>query len=515
MAINKLEQLRENKKKVMLGGGVKRIEKQHASGKLTARERMGLLFDEGSFVELDAFMKHRCSNFGMEKIDTPGEGVVTGYGKVDGRLVYAFSQDFTVIGGSLGEMHAAKIVKVLDNALKVGAPVVGINDSGGARIQEAVDALRGYGDIFFKNTVASGVIPQISAIMGPCAGGAVYSPAIMDFIFMVEESSKMFITGPQVIKAVTGESVTAEALGGATTHNTKSGVAQFKSPTDEECIEEIRRLLSFLPSNNMEEAPIVETLDDINRLIPHFDTIIPENPNKPYDMRDIISWVVDDGDYMEYQEHFAKNIVTCFARINGQSIGIIANQPKVLAGCLDINASDKAARFIRTCDAFNIPILTFVDTPGFLPGTGQEFGGIIRHGAKLLYAYSEATVPMVTVVVRKSYGGAYLAMASKHLGADLVLAWPSAQIAVMGSQGAANIIFRKEIENADDPVETRARKMAEYDAEFATPYKAAERGYIDDVIEPSATRPRIADAFDMLASKREVRPAKKHGNIPL
>ena len=515
MAINKLEQLRENKKKVMLGGGVKRIEKQHASGKLTARERMGLLFDEGSFVELDAFMKHRCSNFGMEKIDTPGEGVVTGYGKVDGRLVYAFSQDFTVIGGSLGEMHAAKIVKVLDNALKVGAPVVGINDSGGARIQEAVDALRGYGDIFFKNTVASGVIPQISAIMGPCAGGAVYSPAIMDFIFMVEESSKMFITGPQVIKAVTGESVTAEALGGATTHNTKSGVAQFKSPTDEECIEEIRRLLSFLPSNNMEEAPYLGTEDDLNRLVPALDTIIPDNPNKPYDMYEIIADVVDDGDYMEYQKHYAKNMITCFARINGQSIGIIANQPKVLAGCLDINASDKAARFIRTCDAFNIPILTFVDTPGFLPGTGQEFGGIIRHGAKLLYAYSEATVPMVTVVVRKSYGGAYLAMASKHLGADLVLAWPSAQIAVMGSQGAANIIFRKEIENADDPVETRARKMAEYDAEFATPYKAAERGYIDDVIEPSATRPRIADAFDMLASKREVRPAKKHGNIPL
>jgi len=515
MAINKLEQLRENKKKVMLGGGVKRIEKQHASGKLTARERMGLLFDEGSFVELDAFMKHRCNNFGMEKIDTPGEGVVTGYGKVDGRLVYAFSQDFTVIGGSLGEMHAAKIVKVLDNALKVGAPVVGINDSGGARIQEAVDALRGYGDIFFKNTVASGVIPQISAIMGPCAGGAVYSPAIMDFIFMVEESSKMFITGPQVIKAVTGESVTAEALGGATTHNTKSGVAQFKSPTDEECIEEIRRLLSFLPSNNMEEAPYLGTEDDLNRLVPALDTIIPDNPNKPYDMYEIIADVVDDGDYMEYQKHYAKNMITCFARINGQSIGIIANQPKVLAGCLDINASDKAARFIRTCDAFNIPILTFVDTPGFLPGTGQEFGGIIRHGAKLLYAYSEATVPMVTVVVRKSYGGAYLAMASKHLGADLVLAWPSAQIAVMGSQGAANIIFRKEIENADDPVETRARKMAEYDAEFATPYKAAERGYIDDVIEPSATRPRIADAFDMLASKREVRPAKKHGNIPL
>ena len=515
MTTNKLEQLRERKKKVMLGGGLKRIEKQHASGKLTARERLEMLYDEGSFVELDAFVAHRCTNFGMEEIETPGEGVVGGYGKVDGRLVYAFAQDFTVIGGSLGEMHAAKIVKVLDNALKVGAPVVGINDSGGARIQEAVDALRGYGDIFFRNTIASGVIPQISAIMGPCAGGAVYSPAITDFIFMVEESSKMFITGPQVIKAVTGESVSAEELGGANTHNTKSGVAQFKAETDEACVGQIRKLLSYLPSNNMEEAPFGDTEDDFNRLIPEFDTFVPENPNKPYDMHDIISGIVDDGESFEYQAHFAQNIITSFARIGGQSMGIIANQPKVLAGCLDIDASDKAARFIRTCDSFNIPLLTLVDTPGFLPGTAQEYGGIIRHGAKLLYAYSEATVPMVTLIVRKSYGGAYIAMASKHLGADMVFAWPSAQIAVMGSQGAANIIFRKDIEESDNPVETRAKKIEEYDAEFATPYKAAERGYIDDVIEPSSSRPRIIDALDMLASKREIRPAKKHGNIPL
>lgn len=515
MATNKLEQLRENKRKIMLGGGLKRIEKQHGSGKLTARERLGLLFDEGSFVELDAFVKHRCTNFGMEKTETPGEGVVTGYGKVDGRLVYAFAQDFTVIGGSLGEMHAAKIVKVLDNALKVGAPVVGINDSGGARIQEAVDALRGYGDIFYRNTIASGVIPQISAIMGPCAGGAVYSPAITDFTFMVEESSKMFITGPQVIKAVTGEDVTAEALGGADTHNMRSGVAHFKAGTDEACIEGIRTLLSYLPSNNMEEAPWTESADDPNRTSPELDSIIPDNPNKPYDMHEVIRSIVDDGEIFEYQTYYAQNIITCFARVGGRSVGIIANQPKVLAGCLDINASDKAARFIRTCDAFNVPILTFVDTPGFLPGTGQEFGGIIRHGAKLLYAYSETTVPMVTVITRKSYGGAYIGMASKHLGADLVLGWPTAQIAVMGSQGAANIIFRKEIEASDNPAQTRARKIDAYDAEFATPYKAAERGYIDDVIEPSASRPRIIDALDMLASKREVRPAKKHGNIPL
>lgn len=513
--MNKLEDLRQRKQKIALGGGVERIEKQHASGKLTARERINLLFDEGTFVELDAFVKHRCTNFGMEKVDAPAEGVVTGYGQVNGRVVYAFSQDFTVVGGSLGEMHAAKICKVLDYAVKVGAPVVGLNDSGGARIQEAVDALSGYGNIFFRNTIASGVIPQITAIMGPCAGGAVYSPALNDFIFMVDKTSQMFITGPQVIKTVTGEEVSAEALGGAMTHNSVSGVAQFFEQTDEACIEEIRRLLAFLPSNNTEPAPIFETEDDINRLIPEFDSIIPDNPNKPYDVKDIIHALADGGDFMEYQEHFAKNIVTGFIRINGQSVGVVANQPKVLAGCLDINASDKAARFVRTCDCYNIPLLNLVDVPGFLPGTAQEYGGIIRHGAKMLYAYSEATVPKVTLILRKAYGGSYLAMCCKELGADIVLAWPTAQIAVMGASGAAEIIFRKEIKSADDPVAERQRIIDNYEAEFSTPYKAAERGFVDDVIEPSSSRARLVDAFNMLASKRENRPGKKHGNIPL
>lgn len=515
MAINKIEDLRKRKEKVMLGGGQKRIDKQHQSGKLTARERMNLLFDEGTFVELDAFVTHRCVNFGMEKQEAPGEGVVTGYGMVDGRLVYAFAQDFTVVGGSLGEMHAAKIVKVQENALKVGAPLVGMNDSGGARIQEAVDALSGYGKIFYRNTIASGVIPQISAIMGPSAGGAVYSPAITDFIYMVDQTSKMFITGPQVIKTVTGEDVSAEALGGAMTHNTVSGVAHFVAANDEDCIAQIRRLLSFLPSNNMEIAPTYATEDDVNRIIPELDDLLPDNPNKPYDMLDIIKRIVDDEDYYEVQPYFAKNIITCFARVNGQSVGIIANQPKFLAGCLDINASDKAARFIRTCDAFNVPLLNIVDVPGFLPGTNQEYGGIIRHGAKMLYAYSEATVPKVTLIVRKAYGGSYIAMCNKELGADMVLAWPNAEIAVMGPQGAANIIFRNDIKNAANPEEERAKKIQAYTEEFATPYKAAERGYVDDVIEPNATRPRLVDAFNMLASKRETRPAKKHGNIPL
>lgn len=515
MAMNKLEDLRQKKQKIALGGGVERIEKQHAKGKLSARERINLLFDEGTFVELDAFVKHRCTNFGMEKVNAPAEGVVTGYGQVNGRVVYAFSQDFTVVGGSLGEMHAAKICKVLDYAVKVGAPVVGLNDSGGARIQEAVDALSGYGNIFFKNTIASGVVPQITAIMGPCAGGAVYSPALNDFIFMVDKTSQMFITGPQVIKTVTGEEVSAEALGGAMTHNSVSGVAQFYEQNDEVCIEEIRRLLDFLPSNNTEPAPIFESQDDINRLIPEFDTIIPDNPNKPYDVKDIIHALADNGDFMEYQEHFAKNIVTGFIRINGQSVGVVANQPKVLAGCLDINASDKAARFVRTCDCYNIPLLNLVDVPGFLPGTAQEYGGIIRHGAKMLYAYSEATVPKVTMILRKAYGGSYLAMCCKELGADIVLAWPTAQIAVMGASGAAEIIFRKEIKSADDPVAERQRLIDNYEAEFSTPYKAAERGFVDDVIEPSSSRARLVDAFNMLASKRENRPGKKHGNIPL
>lgn len=515
MSINKIEDLRKRKAKIIEAGGKKRVEKQHESGKLTARERMLLLFDENTFVELDAFMKHRCTNFGMDEVDAPAEGVVTGYGYVDGRLVYAYAQDFTVVGGSLGEMHAAKICKVMDNALKVGAPVVGLNDSGGARIQEAVDALSGYGKIFYKNTLASGVIPQITAIMGPCAGGAVYSPALTDFTFMVDQTSQMFITGPQVIKTVTGEEVSAEALGGAMTHNSISGVAHFMSANDETCIAEIRRLLDFLPSNNMENPPVFETGDDVNTIAQALDTLMPDNPNKAYDMHDIIRQIVDNGDFMEYMPHYAKNILTGFARVGGQSIGIIANQPKILAGCLDINASDKSGRFIRTCDAFNIPLLNIVDVPGFLPGTNQEYGGIIRHGAKMLYAYSEATVPKITLIVRKAYGGAYLAMCSKDLGADLVLAWPTAEIAVMGPQGAANIIFRKEISEAADPAAERAKKVQEYTDEFATPYKAAERGFVDDVIEPSATRPRIADALNMLSSKRETRPAKKHGNIPL
>jgi methylmalonyl-CoA decarboxylase alpha subunit len=515
MSIDKVNDLRSRLEIIQAGGGEKRIEKQHKSGKMTARERINMLMDESSFVEIDAFMKHRCTEFGFEKEETPAEGVVTGYGTVDGRLVYVYAQDFTVSGGSLGEMHAKKICKVLDLALKMGAPVVGINDSGGARIQEGVDALSGYGQIFYRNTMASGVVPQISVIMGPCAGGAVYSPALTDFIFMVEKTSQMFITGPQVIKAVTGEEVTAEALGGGMTHNSTSGVAHFLSQNEEVCIADIKKLLSFLPSNNMETAPVFECPDDINRLEESLNTLIPESSNKAYDMKDIIRTIVDNGDFFEVQPYFAQNILTGFARLNGASIGIIANQPKVLAGCLDINASDKAGRFIRTCDAFNIPILNLIDVPGFLPGTTQEYGGIIRHGAKMLYAYSEATVPIVNVITRKAYGGAYLAMCSKDLGADMVFAWPQAEIAVMGPEGAANIIFKRDIENAENPAQARAEKIQDYKDRFATPYIAASRGYVDDVIEPATTRQRLISAFDMLASKRETRPSKKHGNLPV
>ncbi len=510
--INKLQELRQS---ISQGGGEKRIKKQHDAGKMTARERLNLLFDENSFVEIDAFVKHRCTELGMAEVEAPGEGVLTGYGTVDGKLVYAFAQDFTVIGGSLGEMHAKKICKIMDMALKMGAPLVGINDSGGARIQEGVDALSGYGNIFYRNTIASGVIPQISVIMGPCAGGAVYSPALTDFVFMVDKTSQMFITGPQVIKAVTGEDVTFEELGGAMTHNQISGVAHFLSNNEEECIGEIKRLLSFLPSNNMEGVPVFECEDDLNRVEELLNEIVPDNPNKAYDMKEVIKLLVDDGDFMEVQPYYAMNIITGYARLNGKSIGIIANQPKVLAGCLDINASDKGGRFIRTCDAFNIPVLTLVDVPGFLPGTKQEYGGIIRHGAKMLYAYSEATVPKVTLIVRKSYGGAYLAMCSKDMGADQVFAWPSAEIAVMGPDGAANIIFKKEIETAEDPIAIRNEKIQEYKDKFANPYVAAERGYVDDVIEPALTRQRLISAFDMLESKREARPAKKHGNLPV
>ena len=511
----KLEELREKKEQLKLGGGKDRIEKQHKRGKLSARERLDLLFDEGSFIEIGGFVKHRSTDFGMDKIETPAEGVVTGYGTVAGRLVYAYAQDFTVMGGSLGNMHAEKIVNVMEMAMKMGAPIIGMNDSGGARIQEGVDALSGYAKIFFNNTIASGVIPQISVIMGPCAGGAVYSPAITDFVFMVDKTSQMFITGPQVIKTVTGEDVSSEELGGAMTHNATSGVAHFMSENDEACIEDIKRLLSFLPSNNMESAPFYETNDDLNRIEESLNEIVPDNPNKPYDIKEIITTIADNGDFMETQAYFATNIVTGFIRINGQSVGVIANQPRVLAGCLDINASDKAGRFIRTCDAFNIPLLNIVDVPGFLPGTDQEYGGIIRHGAKMLYAYSEATVPKVTLIVRKAYGGAYIGMCNKELGADIVLAWPSAEIAVMGPDGAANIIFRREIENAEDPVAKRAEKVEEYKEKFANPYVAAARGYVDDVIEPASTRQRLVSAFEMLAGKRENRPAKKHGNLPV
>ncbi len=509
MSVNqqKIELLHKNMEHVRMGGGEKRIEKQHAKGKMTARERLAQLFDDGSFVEIGALVKHRCVNFGQDKKDLPGEGVVTGYGTVDGKLVYAFAQDFTVEGGSLGEMHASKIVRVLQLALKMGAPCVGLNDSGGARIQEAVDALAGYGRIFFENTISSGVIPQISAIMGPSAGGAVYSPALTDFIYMVKNTSQMFITGPLVVKSVTGEDVTAEQLGGAMTHNSVSGVSHFIAENDEDCLNQIRYLLSFLPSNNMEEAPIVDTGDDPLRMDEGLNTLLPDNSNAAYDMYDVIKSVVDNGEFYDVLAHYAKNIITCFARMDGQTVGIIANQPKFMAGCLDINASDKSSRFIRFCDAFNIPIVNFVDVPGFLPGVQQEYGGIIRHGAKMLFAYSEATVPKVTVITRKAYGGSYLAMCSQDLGADQVFAWPTAEIAVMGPAGAANIIFKK------DP--DKDQKTAEYVEEFATPYKAAERGFVDAVIEPKETRPYVINALAMLASKREARPAKKHANIPL
>ena len=503
----KIDDLKKRQEKVQLGGGQKRIDKQHAGGKLTARERVEKLLDAGTFVELDQFVCHRCTNFGMENVESPGEGVVTGYGTIDGRLVYVYAQDFTVIGGSLGEMHANKIVKVQKLALKMGAPLIGINDSGGARIQEAIDALSGYGKIFYQNTAASGVIPQISVIMGPCAGGAVYSPAITDFIYMVKNTSQMFITGPQVIKSVTAEEVTAEQLGGALTHNATSGVAHFATENDDDCVQQVRYLLSFLPSNNLDDAPIVETGDDANRMDEGLNTLLPDNPNQPYNMKDVVKSIVDNGEFYEVHAQYANNIITCFARFDGQSVGIIANQPNVMAGCLDINASDKAARFIRFCDAFNLPVVNLVDVPGFLPGTDQEYGGIIRHGAKMLYAYCEATVPKVTVITRKAYGGAYLAMCSQDLGADQVLAWPSAEIAVMGPAGAANIIFRNDAD--------AAAKTAKYVEDFATPYKAAERGFVDQVIEPKETRPRVITALNMLASKREQRPAKKHGNIPL
>ena len=511
----KRTEMQDKKRFLQLGGGQDKISKQHEKGKLTARERIRKLVDSGSFVELDAFVTHRCTDFGMEQVDASADGVVAGYATIDSRPVYLYSQDFTVLGGSLGEMHAKKITKVMDMAMKMGCPVLCLNDSGGARIQEGIDGLSGYGDIFLHNTMASGVIPQISVILGPCAGGAVYSPALTDFIFMVDDVSKMFITGPQVVQAATGEKVTAEELGGAKTHNEVSGVAHFECSSEEECFTAIRTLLSYLPQNNLEDAPVVSSNDDINRLSPELNTILPDNSSQAYDIKDVIRQITDNGEFFEIQSLFARNIVVGFARLNGKSVGIVANQPKVKAGSLDIDASDKAARFIRFCDCFNIPIITLTDVPAFLPGVDQEHGGIIRHGAKLLYAYSEATVPKVNVILRKAYGGAYIAMSSKHLGTDLVFAWPTAEIAVMGPEGAANIIFHKEIQAADNPMEKRQEKIQEYRNQFSTPYKAAARGYIDDVIEPEATRPRLISALEMLESKRESRPPKKHGNFPV
>lgn len=513
--MEKLSDLQQRRAHVEQGGGDAKAKKQHDAGKLLARERLAKLLDEGSFVEIDAFVKHRGTDFDMPTTDAPGEGVITGYGTIDGRLVYVYAQDFTVIGGSLGEMHAKKICKVMDMAIKTGAPIIGINDSGGARIQEGIDALSGFGEIFYRNTISSGVIPQISIIMGPCAGGAVYSPALCDFVFMVEKTSKMFITGPQVIKAVTGEDVTAEELGGAQAHASKSGVAHFVSSDEEACFADVRKLIGFLPSNNLTDSEYLAPTDEINRLSEVLTSIVPDDNNKSYDVKQVIAEIVDNGEFLEVQKEFAQNIVIGFARMNGSTVGIVANQPKVKAGSLDVDSSDKAARFVRFCDSFNIPIITFTDVPGYLPGADQEFNGIIRHGAKLLYAYSEATVPKINVIMRKAYGGAYIAMSSKHLGADMVFAWPTAEIAVMGPDGAANIIFKNDIANADDPVATRQQMIEEYKDKFANPYIAASRGYVDDVIEPDSTRPRIISALEVLASKRDTRPAKKHGNIPV
>ena len=508
----------ENREVARMGGGEKAIEKQHAKGKYTARERIHMLLDEGSFEEFDMFVTHRCYDFGMEKKHTFGDGVVTGYGTIDGRLVYVFAQDFTVTAGSLSISMAEKICKVMDMAMRNGAPCIGLNDSGGARIQEGVNALAGYANIFMRNVMASGMIPQISAIFGPCAGGAVYSPALTDFIIMRRETSYMFLTGPKVVKTVTGEDVTQEQLGGATMHTTKSGVAQFAVDTEVEGIALIRDLLSYMPQNNLEAAPVVPCTDDIARKEDMLNEIIPDHPNKPYDMYDVIRGIVDNGEYLESAASFAKNIITCFARFNGQSVGIIANQPNFMAGVLDINASRKAARFVRFCDAFNIPIVTLVDVPGFLPGTGQEYGGVITHGAKLLFAYCEATVPKVTVTLRKAYGGAYIVMSSKHIRGDINYAWPTAEIAVMGASGAVEVLHAKELAAITDPEEKAqfvAKLEQEYKDKFSNPYNAARYGYIDDVIEPRNTRFRVIRALESLRNKRTHNPNKKHCNIPL
>ncbi len=511
----KLEKLYKLKQEARLGGGQKRIDTQHQKGKLTARERIDLLLDEGSFEEMDMFVRHRCTDFGLDKESYLGDGVVTGYGTIDGRLVFVFSQDFTIFGGSLSEMYANKICKIMDLALKMGSPVIGINDSGGARIQEGVDSLGGYAEIFLRNTLCSGVIPQISVIAGPCAGGAVYSPAITDFIFMVQDTSYMFVTGPNVVKTVTHEEVTFEELGGAITHSSKSGVSHFACENEIDAFNCVRKLMSFIPLNNIDDPPYLEPTDPIDRIDDDLNTIVPDNPNKPYDMKEIIKRVVDNGDFLEVQKDWAQNIIIGFARIGGYPVGIVGNQPMVLAGVLDIDSSCKAGRFVRFCDCFNVPLITFEDVPGFLPGTAQEFGGIIKHGAKLLYAFCEATVPKLTVITRKAYGGAYDVMSSKHIRGDYNIAWPSAELAVMGPKGAVEIIFKKEIAASSDPEKALQDKLDKFLNEFANPYKAAERGYIDDVIEPKYTRPRLIRALKMLETKSDTNPRRKHGNIPL
>ncbi|MGH9320905.1 MAG: acyl-CoA carboxylase subunit beta [Vicinamibacteria bacterium] len=508
-------ELEERNQRALEAGGEDRVERQHASGKMTARERVEALLDPESFEELGRFVTHRSRDFGMGKSLVPGDGVVTGYGRIDGRLVYVFAQDFTIFGGSLSEAYAEKVIKVMDLAMRQGAPIIGLNDSGGARIQEGVVSLAGYADIFLRNTLASGVVPQISAIMGPCAGGAVYSPAITDFNFMVRDTSYMFVTGPDVIKTVTHEQVSMEELGGASTHNEVSGNAHFLAEDDRHCLERIRELLSYLPGNNLEEPPVRKSADPWNREEKSLESLVPEEPDRPYDMKDLIHHVVDDGAFFEVHEHFAQNLIVGFARMDGRPVAIVANQPAVLAGVLDINASVKGARFVRFCDAFNIPLVTFEDVPGFLPGTDQEWGGIIRHGAKLLYAFAEATVPKVTVITRKAYGGAYCVMASKHIRTDLNYAFPTAEIAVMGPEGAVNILYKRELSQASDPDEVRKEKVAEFRRKLANPYVAAERGYIDEVIAPSKTRAKIVTALRSLANKRDRNPPKKHGNIPL
>ncbi len=515
LAANRLSEVRRRHAIAEAGGGEERMKRQHAEGKLSARERIDLLLDAGTFEEMDKLVRHRTTDFGMDQQVIDGDGFVTGYGQIHGRLVYVFAQDFTVLGGSLSEANAQKICKIMDLAMKTGAPVIGLNDSGGARIQEGVASLAGYADIFLRNTLASGVVPQISAIMGPCAGGAVYSPALTDFIFMVEGTSHMFITGPDVIKTVTHEDVTKEKLGGAETHNSVSGVAHFLAHDDAECLRMVRRLVSYIPSNNRDDAPAEQSNDPADRADAALDTLVPPDPQVPYDIKDIIHRVVDDGEFFEIHEHWAKNIVIGFARMEGKSIGIVANQPAFLAGCLDINSSVKGARFVRFCDAFNIPILTFEDVPGFLPGTEQEFGGIIRHGAKLLYAYAEATVPKVTVITRKAYGGAYCVMGSKHLRTDVNFAYPTAELAVMGAEGSVNIVYRREIASAADPETMRKEKIEDFRERFASPFVAAERGFIDDVIEPHETRPKVIRALRMLRNKVDTMPRKKHSNLPL